>query len=387
MPNFKVSDQLVRDGKDISALLRKCIYDPPLSFEDLAAKFRVSVVNTCPHISFIYFKTEMKSINGKLTNNDIDAMWALMNPNNSGTIDLSAIHKFLQNRYGKDKKSNPVVGIIERVKTKILARCGQRAGIKGLQRTLSIMDDNGDKRLSKDELKFGLRDYGIELNLKELDDIFQYFDRDHNGFVDITEFLVGMRGDLNDRRREIVSMAFNVLDKDRSGYVTVDEIADVYDVSADPDVVSGRKTTNEALRTFLGQWESGEKDGIVTLEEFEDYYKEISASIDGDDYFELMVRNAWRIAGGKGNAANTANLRVLVTDKSGKQSVVTLENELGLKAGDKEEIKSILLKQGVDAASIDLKGGIDKDDGGTAKKRGSRGSMQRAVHSVFRGLK
>ena len=55
--------------------------------------------------------------------------------------------------------------------------------------------------------------------------------------------------------------------------------------------------------------------------------------IEDDDYFELMMRNAWRMAGGKGFAANTANRRVLVTHKDGRQSVETVNDELGLKAG------------------------------------------------------
>ena len=51
-------------------------------------------------------------------------------------------------------------------------------GLKALQRTIAIMDTNGDKRLSKEELKNGLADYGIELNSREVDDVFTYFDRD-----------------------------------------------------------------------------------------------------------------------------------------------------------------------------------------------------------------
>jgi len=40
------------------------------------------------------------------------------------------------------------------------------------------------------------------------------------------------------------------------------------------------------------------KDGKVTQKEFEVYYKDVSASIDDDDYFELMIRNAWHLDGG-----------------------------------------------------------------------------------------
>ena len=42
--------------------------------------------------------------------------------------------------------------IVERMRERIIAR-GGATGIRGLGKVLSIMDDNGDKRLSKDELK------------------------------------------------------------------------------------------------------------------------------------------------------------------------------------------------------------------------------------------
>ena len=40
---------------------------------------------------------------------------------------------------------------------------------------------------------------------------------------------------------------------------------------------------------------SSAPDHIVTREEFEEYYNNISASIDNDQYFELMLNNAWKI--------------------------------------------------------------------------------------------
>lgn len=64
-----------------------------------------------------------------------------------------------------------------------------------------------------------------------------------------------------------------------------------------------------------------EKDGKVTPSEFIKYYSNVSASIDNDDYFELMIRNAWHISGGKGWCENSSCRRVLVTHKDGHQSV------------------------------------------------------------------
>jgi len=87
-------------------------------------------------------------------------------------------------------------------------------------------------------------------------------------------------------------MAYKVLDKDGSGMVTIKDVEMAYDASFHPEVQSGRKTKQQALLDFMSVWETHKKDGIVTIEEFIDYYKDLSASIDSDDYFELMIRNA-----------------------------------------------------------------------------------------------
>jgi hypothetical protein len=118
-------------------------------------------------------------------------------------------------------------------------------------------------------------------------------------------------------------------------------------------VISGKKTAGQVLMEFLEGFDvGGEVDGKVTAEEFENYYGNISASIDNDDYFELMIRNAWHISGGEGWCANSSNRRVLVTDKSGNQSVQEIKSDLGLKSDDKTGMMARLRAQGLDLPEL-----------------------------------
>jgi hypothetical protein len=48
-------------------------------------------------------------------------------------------------------------------------------------------------------------------------------------------------------------------------------------------------------------------------------YRAISACVDDDDYFELVLRNAWHISGGEGWCQNTTCTRVLVLHQDGHQ--------------------------------------------------------------------
>ena len=154
------------------------------------------------------------------------------------------------------------------------------------------MDRNGNGTLSPIEFKYAMRDYGLQLSDIEVTQIVKYFDTNKDGQLSFNEFLRAIRGDLNERRLGMVHQAYRVLDKDGSGQVTLKDIEMAYDVSFHPDFQSGRKSAQDVLKDFMTVWETHKKDAIVTIEEFEDYYKDLSATIDSDDYFELMIRNA-----------------------------------------------------------------------------------------------
>ena len=157
------------------------------------------------------------------------------------------------------------------------------------------MDKNGNGTLDPVEFKYAMQDYGVSLTEQEISAIIKNFDTHRDGKLSFTELLRALQGDLSARRIAVIDGAYAKLDKDGSGLVTLDDIKAIYDASYHPEVISGKLSAEQALLNFMGVWETHKKDGIVTRAEFEDYYKDLSAGIDSDDYFETMVRNAWKL--------------------------------------------------------------------------------------------
>ena len=118
---------------------------------------------------------------------------------------------------------------------KIKAR-GAR-GIIGLQKLFKIMDDDGSKTISLPEFNKACRDFRVGISEDNVPVLFDVFDVNHDGTLNIDEFLMAIRGELNDSRRDLVIKAFRKIDKDGSGYLDINDIRDTYNASKHPDVI------------------------------------------------------------------------------------------------------------------------------------------------------
>lgn len=98
---------------------------------------------------------------------------------------------------------------------------------------------------------------------------------------------------MNAARTELVKKAYAKLDVNGDGQVTLDDIAKIYDVSKHPEIVNGSATPKEVFMQFMSLWDTQVPDGIVTFDEFCEYFQAVSASIDSDEYFTAMITAAW----------------------------------------------------------------------------------------------
>ncbi|PAA68060.1 hypothetical protein BOX15_Mlig017698g2 [Macrostomum lignano] len=170
------------------------------------------------------------------------------------------------------------------------------AGIKGFSRQFRIMDDDGNKRLSMAEFRKGVADFGLDLTDEEVKAAFNQVDTDQSGSIDFSEFLAVLRPPLNESRLKLIKAAFQKMDKTGDGQITVKDLKGIYNARQHPKYQNGEWSEDQVFTEFLKTFEApNTTDGVVTWEEFLNYYSGISNSIDHDSYFDLMMRNSWKL--------------------------------------------------------------------------------------------
>ena len=109
---------------------------------------------------------------------------------------------------------------------------------------------------------------------------------------------------MNELRQNLVQKVFEKLDIKKTGEITFKELGINYYTKNHPDVLSGEISEEEALKEFEDTFQEtynyfcgtgNETNDIITIEEFMEYYENVSITIEEDEYFEYLLNNTWNL--------------------------------------------------------------------------------------------
>ena len=184
------------------------------------------------------------------------------------------------------------------------------------QRMLAIYDRNNSGFISLNDFINIFQIYNLNISDAEIKNIFDIYDQNQTGTISYSILINDLIGQMNEKRTSLVEKVFNIFNKNEKGEVSLKEIKQAYNPGKHPDVLNGKKSPNEVFGDFLDMLEIFReyiyniKGGYITsinLEDFKQFYSEISLSIKDDYIFENMMLNCWNIGSYNNNGFNRNN--------------------------------------------------------------------------------
>eukprot|EP00903_Cladosiphon_okamuranus_P011643 g10951.t1 len=354
--------------------------DTMTGFSDVEGKsralekvFKYFDVGLTGRLDYNQFFAAMTRLNFVGVQRELESLFDRYDQDCSNTIDYKQFCDHLFEMGEHIAMNSTSRSMIERFKGQIFERGGV-GGLRVLRGHLESMDTEGSGLLERSQLTQGLANFGIDVDDGpggDIEKIMGFFDRDVIGRIIVREFHRGLRGNMPKRRQLVVKDAYERLAANFGGTVTLDVVQRCYDPASHPDVASGRMSPDDAfddLTAALRQQSGGGGENVgggdghgevVLFCDFIDYFRDLSAAIENDEYFQEVVLNAWVLPAeddrGGGEGSNTDSCRALVTHPDGAQEILEIENGRGIGPENHDLMRKRLEEQGVrDIASVSL---------------------------------
>ena len=94
----------------------------------------------------------------------------------------------------------------------------------------------------------------------------------------------------------MIDEAFHKFEKDGSGIIDIRDLKGVFNDDKHPKLVSGEITQKQAFDEFSRNFNEHTGAGIIQQSEWNDYYAAVSASVEDDEHFIMLVKSTWQIA-------------------------------------------------------------------------------------------
>ncbi|OMJ82456.1 hypothetical protein SteCoe_16865 [Stentor coeruleus] len=192
-------------------------------------------------------------------------------------------HKWIVSMLKKDKRDQATMKTVlknleefnaqnklqEAAKLFIITQLMSTKEIKEARDIFKELDENGDGKLSRQELIKGYRKFASQKDAEDMvDRIMAAVDTDHNGFIDYNEFLKAAVDVKKISSEEYLQTAFNLFDKDANGKISIDELKSVLQSAGEDEVL---------FQEIIKQVDIN-GDGEIDLEEFTTILKNVRVS-------------------------------------------------------------------------------------------------------------
>jgi Ca2+-binding EF-hand superfamily protein len=190
-------------------------------------------------VTITEFKSALERFGCTFSSAELTALFRYYDLDRSGKLDYEELSKAMAKKgsaqtdqFGQGK--DIPVAVLEKLRKELLQR--GIYGIRGIGQVFRRMDSNKDDCLDRHEFEWGLRESGHRMSPMDLDRLFRYFDRNHDDRISHDEFLVALRGDINDARRVWVRKAWLKVDPSSQGKAALSVVGSAYDPTHSPKV-------------------------------------------------------------------------------------------------------------------------------------------------------
>eukprot|EP01007_Sphenomonas_quadrangularis_P002379 NODE_381_length_1567_cov_329.573781_g276_i0.p1 GENE.NODE_381_length_1567_cov_329.573781_g276_i0~~NODE_381_length_1567_cov_329.573781_g276_i0.p1 ORF type:complete len:452 (+),score=85.96 NODE_381_length_1567_cov_329.573781_g276_i0:26-1357(+) len=133
------------------------------------------------------------------------------------------------------------------------------------------------------------------LSMDEARTICDEYEDEGTGGIDYNRLLFDLRGDVNGIRQAAMARAFKQLSGKRD-VVDLQAIRRQFQVYKHPLAAKGETTKEQLLTNFLEAFSlKNFPTGIVSIDEFEDFWLDIGSRVPDDRHFDLMMQSAWNL--------------------------------------------------------------------------------------------
>lgn len=245
-----------------------------------------------------------------------------------------------------------VAELLERIREGAL-KIGGRVGFRSLSIALGVAcsERRARRLLDRNGLSGAIARLGVRLSPVEVDVLMKRFDTTGNNVICAQELLSELRGTMEQERLRSVIYAYQQLMIEGKGSVEFPEIHRLFCANAGtlPDVVDGLLQREEAVLDFESCWPGrvGCKIGTVTLDEFVEYYNDVSPAEESDARFCETVQKAWAVPASSSYLTAGPRRVISVVHDDDSTQEVPIPDSLVLDTRDKEVVRRLLVQHGL----------------------------------------